>query len=149
MTTSDAEIHELLRQWRAVMASSRTRWHAADLTFTQLRALSVIGRRQTLRVSDLAAELGVGLGAASALIERMTRHSLVGRREDPNDRRSVLLELTPRARRLLDRMERGSTERFGRLIGRMTPAERDGLATALRAFVRLSAEQAGPRDGRC
>lgn len=148
MATTDGEIQDLLRRWRAAMASARPRWSAVDLTFTQLRALSVVGRRQSLRVSDLAAELGVGLGAASALVERMARHALVARREDPNDRRSVLLELTPRARRLLDRMERGTTDHFGRLIRRMTPAERDALATTLRAFVRLSAEYSpskGPR----
>ncbi|TMB59169.1 MAG: hypothetical protein E6J49_15520, partial [Chloroflexi bacterium] len=51
---AQAEIAELLRQWREVMAAARPRWSATDLTFTQLRALSVIGRRKAVRVSDLA-----------------------------------------------------------------------------------------------
>lgn len=130
-----------MRKWRAVMALQRPRWHAGDLTFTQLRALSTIGRRQPVRVSDVAEDLGAGLAATSALVDRMARNGLVARGNDPEDRRLVLLELTPRARRILDRLERGSTDHFTRLIERMTPAEREALATTLRAFVRLSAEQ--------
>ncbi len=140
MSTSRAEVQELLRQWRAVMASSRPRWSAADLTFTQLRALSVIGRRGPVRVSHLAEELGVGLAAASALVDRMAQRQFITRHSDPNDRRIVLLELGSRGRHLLERLERGSTEHFGKLIARMTLGEREALATTLRAFVRLSAE---------
>ena len=141
MPTGDAEIQDLLRKWRAVMALRRPRWHAVDLTFTQLRALSAIAQRQPLRVSDVADDLGAGMAATSALVDRMARHGLVVRRNDPDDRRIVLLEITPRARRLLDRLERGSTEHFSGLIERMTPAEREALATTLRAFVRLSAQE--------
>lgn len=140
MPTSDAEIGDLMRQWRAIMALRRPRWHAVDLTFTQLRALSAVARRQPLRVSDLAEELDAGLAATSALVDRMARRGLLARLADADDRRIVLLELTPRARKMLDRLEQGSLEHFGRLVERMTPAEREALATALRAFVRLGAE---------
>src|SRR5438105_15855917 len=66
-----AEIEDLLRQWRSVMAASRPRWTAADLTFTQLRALSAIAKRGSMRVSELADELGMGLAASSSLADRM------------------------------------------------------------------------------
>lgn len=141
MPTTDAQIGELMRQWRAVTALRRPRWQAVDLTFTQLRALSAVGRRQPLRVSGLAEELGAGLAATSALVDRMARHGLVARLADAEDRRIVLLELTPRARKMLDRIEQGSTDHFTRLIERMTPVEREALATTLRAFIRLSAER--------
>src|SRR6266851_3497848 len=140
LTPTESEIQDLLRQWRAVMASSRPRWTAADLTFTQLRALSVISRRDAMRMSELAEELGIGLAAASALADRMARRQLITRRPDPDDRRIVRLEAATRGRRLLERLERGSMDHFGKLIGRMSPSEREAFATTLRAFVRLSAE---------
>jgi DNA-binding MarR family transcriptional regulator len=146
MSSSRNEIQSLMRQWREVMASSRPRWSASDLTFTQLRALSVINRRGAMRVGDLAEELGVGLAAASALADRMAQRQFITRHADPSDRRIVLLELGSRGRQLLERIERGSTEHFGKLIERMTPAERDALATTLRAFVRLSAEHTLRKD---
>ena len=68
-----ADIEYLLRQWRSVMASSRPRWSTADLTFTQLRALSAIARRGSMRVSELADELGIGLAAGSSLADRMVQ----------------------------------------------------------------------------
>jgi DNA-binding MarR family transcriptional regulator len=149
VTSSEVEIHDIMRQWRGLMAASRPRWGAVDLTFTQLRALSLLSQRQPLRVSDLAEALGVGLASASALADRMGQHGLVSRHSDPADRRIVLLELGPRGRRLLERLERGSSDHFGRLIERMTPAERDALATALRAFVRLGAEPQPRKAARC
>ena len=142
MTSTSAEIQDLLRQWRAVMAASRPRWAAADLTFMQLRALSLLAREEPIRVSGFAERLDVGLASASALADRMVRHRLVSRRSDPADRRIVLLSLSPQGRRLLERLERGSTDHLGRLIERMTAAEREALATTLRAFVRLTAEHA-------
>lgn len=140
MGTTQSEVQELLRQWREVMASSRPRWKAADLTLTQLRALSVIRRRDGMRMSELGTELGIGLAAASALADRMARRQLIVRRPDPDDRRIVRLEVAKRGRGLLERLEQGSIDHFGKLIERMTPAEREALATILRAFVRLTAE---------
>ena len=139
-TDTQAEIADLLRQWREVMAAARPRWSTTDLTFTQLRALSVIGRRKAVRVSDLAEELAVGLAAASSLVDRMVQRQFITRHSDPDDRRIVLLELSSRGRGLLERLERGRMEQFGKLIERMTAGEREALATTLRAFVRLGAE---------
>src|SRR5919108_2437932 len=140
------EIADLLRQWRAVMAASRPRWRAADLTFTQLRALSAIAHRRGMRMSELGDDLGIGLAAASALADRMVARQFIARRPDPDDRRIVRLELSSRGRKLLERLERDRSEHFGKLIARMTATERDALATTLRAFVRLSAQHSVEKE---
>jgi len=139
---NDAELADLLHQWRELMAAARPRWSAADLTFTQLRGLSVLARRQPLRMGDLAESLGMTPASASALIERMEQRKFVTRRSDADDRRTVLVELSRRGQHVLDIMERGSSDHFGRLIAKMTPDEREALATTLRAFVRISAQGA-------
>ena len=149
MSPAATEIHQLLQQWREVMAASRPRWSAADLTFTQLRALSVLARRQPLRMSDLAEALQMTLPSASALADRMVRRGFVTRRSDPDDRRTVLLELARPGRRILDALERGSSEHMGRVIDGMTGEERAALATTLRAFLRLSAADATKGGPKC
>jgi DNA-binding MarR family transcriptional regulator len=146
---NDSELGDLLHQWRELMASSRPRWSAADLTFTQLRCLSVLARKQPRRMGDLADDLSMTPASASALVERMTQRGFVARRSDPDDRRTVLVELLRRGQHVLDVMERGSSEHFGRLIEKMTPAERDALATTLRAFLRISAEMAEGKGRKC
>jgi DNA-binding MarR family transcriptional regulator len=145
VSRSDTEIQDLLHQWRELMTAARPRWSTADLTFTQLRGLSVIARRQPLRMSDLAEALGMTAASASALIDRMVQRAFVTRCSDPNDRRTVLVELSRRGQRILDVMERGSSDHFTRMIEKMTANERDALATTLRAFVRIGAHSADRR----
>ena len=149
MGRTDVELGDLLLQWRELMAAARPRWTAADLTFTQLRGLSVLARKQPQRMSDLAGALDMTPASASALIDRMDQRGFVTRRSDPEDRRTVLVELSRRGQHILDVMERGSSDHFGRLIEKMTPAERDALATTLRAFLRISADMTAGKTGKC
>jgi DNA-binding MarR family transcriptional regulator len=146
---NDTELGDLLHQWRELMASARPRWSAADLTFTQLRGLSVLARKQPQRMSDLAEALDMTPASASALVDRMDQRGFVTRRSDPDDRRTVLVELSKRGRHILDVMERGSSDHFGRLIEKMTPHERDALATTLRAFLRIGSEMGDVKSRRC
>jgi DNA-binding MarR family transcriptional regulator len=131
------------------MASARPRWTAADLTFTQLRALSVLSRKQPRRMSDLAEALDMTPASASALVDRIDQRGFVTRRSDPDDRRTVLVELSRRGQHILDVMERGSTDHFARLIEKMTPVERDALATTLRAFLRVGAQLGDGKSRKC
>ena len=140
MATDEQQLLALLHQWRTVMATSRPTWSGVDLTFTQLRVLSALARHGSLRVSALAEEFGIGLAAASALADRMARRGLIARKTDEHDRRIVLLELSTRGRHLIERIDRGSTEHFEKVISRMTPSERDAFATTMRAFLRLTEE---------
>ena len=149
MGRTDTELGDLLHQWRELMASTRPRWSAADLTFTQLRALSVLARKQPQRMSDLADALDMTPASASALVDRIDQRGFVTRRSDPDDRRTVLVELSRRGQHILDVMERGSSDHFGRLIEKMTPAEREALATTLRAFLRIGAEMGDGKSRKC
>ena len=137
MTTSDAELHDLIGQWRERMAASPDAWTDVDLTFTQLRALFVLGR-QPLRVSDLAKALGMSLASASALSERLVRQGLVARHPDPTDRRSVFLHVARPGARLLRRQGRAQTAQLTRAIRLMNEKERSAFVTTLRAFLRIS-----------
>src|SRR5687767_15904088 len=74
------------------MAASPDVWTDVDLTFTQLRALFILGR-QPLRVSDLAKALGMSLASASALSDRLVRQGLVARHPDPTTARPGFLLL--------------------------------------------------------
>jgi DNA-binding MarR family transcriptional regulator len=144
VTTSGSELHALIGQWRERMATSPDAWSDVDLTFTQLRALFVLGRRP-LRVSDLARALGMSLASASALSDRLVRQGLVARRPDPTDRRSVFLHVAPPGARVLRRIERSQTSQLTRAVRRMSDVERRAFATTLRAFLRISTATGGAR----
>jgi DNA-binding MarR family transcriptional regulator len=137
VTTSDSELQSLIGQWRERMAASPDAWTDVDLTFTQLRALFVLGR-QPLRVSDLARALGMSLASGSALSDRLVRQGLVARHPDPTDRRSVFLHVAPAGVRLLRRQGRAQTAQLTRAIRLMNEKERSAFVTTLRAFLRIA-----------
>lgn len=82
-----------------------------DLSLTQLRALAIL-RDRRLRMSQLAAYLGLDKSTLSGLIDRAERRGLVERVVDATDRRAVQVTLS----------------RAGRTTARRVGAE---LATAL------------------
>ena len=61
----------------------------------QLHALRVVERyRGQARVQDLSAEIGITVGAASKLVDRLERDGLAARAPNPTNRRSSLIALT-------------------------------------------------------
>ena len=106
-----------------------------------------IGTKGYKSVSDVAKALRMSLASASALSERLVRLGCVRRRSDPRDRRTVILALAPTGERLLERLERRSTEKLSQAIRQMTEQERTALAASLRAFLRVAplVSPAGPR----
>jgi DNA-binding MarR family transcriptional regulator len=62
-------------------------------------ALSLIGVRGELRLTELADELGLPLTTASDVVRRLESHGHVRRRPNPDDGRSFLFELTARGDR--------------------------------------------------
>jgi len=135
VTATDLDLHGLIQQWRERMAVAPDAWMDVDLTFTQLRALFVLGR-QPLRVSELARALGMSLASASALSDRLARQGLVARHPDPTDRRSVFLHVAAPGGRVLRRLERAQTAQLTRAARLMSDFERKAFVTTLRAFLR-------------
>lgn len=82
-----------VRLWDAVDDALRSR---GLVSAAQLQALTIIGRHGGAgRVQEVSAEIGITVGAASKLVDRLERDGLVGRHPNPADRRSSLVELTP------------------------------------------------------
>lgn len=67
-----------------------------------LSALRRIGAPYRMSASELARWVLLSTGAMTNRLDRMEEAGLVRRRPDPSDRRGVLIELTPRARRIID-----------------------------------------------
>ncbi len=68
---------------------------AGQVSLGQLHALRMIDRHAgTARVQELSAEIGITVGAASKLADRLERDGLTTRRPHPRDRRSSLIALT-------------------------------------------------------
>lgn len=78
-------------------------WSAVDhelgrqgqISLDQLHALRVVNRHAgRARVQDLSCDIGITVGAASKLVDRLERDRLATRSPNPTNRRSSLIALT-------------------------------------------------------
>src|SRR5258708_27476612 len=79
---------------RALLTSTASKWRDLDLSMQQLRAMYFLRDEEEISVGRLAELFGIGLPAPSLLADRLVRSGYVERRDDPADRRPVLLKLT-------------------------------------------------------
>ena len=98
-------------------------WAGQELTFGQLRLLFLLNRHGPAAISRIAEWLGVGLPAASGVVDRVERHGLVERRHGRDDRRIVECLLTDQGRNLLDEIAGTRSEAIRRVLRVLSPVE--------------------------
>jgi DNA-binding MarR family transcriptional regulator len=74
------------------------------LNRTDTRCLDIIERLDGVSAGRLATEAGLSTGAVTTVLDRLERAGYARRVQDPGDRRRVLVELTPAARRELQEL---------------------------------------------
>ena len=84
-------------------------------------------------------------GGMTKRLDRLESLGLVRWLPDPGDRRGVLVELLPRARRLADEVVEVHLENQGRLLSPLSPAERQRVVDGLRLLLGVL-EQAEPEQ---
>jgi DNA-binding MarR family transcriptional regulator len=109
-------------------------WLHTELTFAQLRALFTLADYGPTPIGRVAGRLGIGLPAASSLVDRLVEQGLVRRREDPLDRRRTLAETTGAGQALAQRLRQGSREALRAWLEQM---DGDDLAALVRGLEAL------------
>lgn len=113
----------------------------------QLRVLVSIHTRGPQNLGGVAAELGVHASNATRICDRLVTSGLIERREDPVDRRYVLLELTATGKDLVNTVLEHRRQAIAEVISQMPPGRRPALAAAMEAFA-AAAGGHGSSDGR-
>jgi MarR family transcriptional regulator, organic hydroperoxide resistance regulator len=94
--------HQLIRfeteLWNAVDARLRAE---LNLPLSRLEPMQVIAQRPSCRVNDIAEELSITIGGTSKLVDRIEAAGYCVRRANPDDRRSSIIEVTTRGKRVL------------------------------------------------
>jgi DNA-binding MarR family transcriptional regulator len=103
-----------------------------DLSPSLGRALSVLARHGSLRLSALADHLRIAPRTATEVVDDLQRFGLVERSPDPADRRAVLVALTAegdRTSRAIQSARQAEGENF---FAALDPTDRADLARILR-----------------
>lgn len=122
----------------------------ADLTLRQLQVLAILRQAPGSTGQDLAELMGVSTPTVSGLVDRVASKGWVDRRQDPEDRRRVLLRLTPEAETMLAELEAPPLAVRSRLLARLDDGELAALARLVdrmhEEMQALAGEQARPLD---
>jgi DNA-binding MarR family transcriptional regulator len=117
-----------------------------NLNRTDYRALQILSASQGLTAGELARALRVTTGATTRVIDSLVAAGHARREWDPEDRRRILVSVTPAARRALDQSLQGLREDLREALEGYAPEELETLERflgGLRGLVRTHARRLG------
>lgn len=109
----------------------------ADLTAAQLSVLNMVADGG-MRVSLIAANMGVRVPSATEQIIRLEAAGLLTRESDPTDSRAVVVRLTSKGSAATEASNRRRNELMAAILGRLETQEQELLRAALPVFAKLN-----------
>ena len=110
------------------------------VTITQFRTLVVLSNSGEINLNRLAELLDVTPSTAMRMIDRLLSANLVTRRDNPANRREVVLGLTDGGDQLVRQVTAKRRREITRIVSSMPEAQRNDLVVALRAFADAAGE---------
>ena len=103
-----------------------------SVTHGQFRVLRTLDRAdRALRLSELAAQLGIVPRSATSVVDDLEAAGLVARQPDPHDRRATLVDLTPDGRQILNTLREKRRDVMVSQLSRLSDTEQRTLAHLL------------------
>jgi DNA-binding MarR family transcriptional regulator len=108
------------------------------VTMPQAKVLYLVSAPDGLRMSTLAARLGVTLSTVSGLVDRLVESGLATRREDPADRRHVVVRTSAAGNALMERFREFNRRGLRALLDRLTDGELETIELGYRILTRVA-----------
>jgi MarR family transcriptional regulator, 2-MHQ and catechol-resistance regulon repressor len=107
-----------------------------DISVTQCHALEAVDRLGPRTSNELAAELFLDKSTTSRVVTTLERKGYVTRQAHPQDRRSVLIDLTSAGRKLLGKIQADLVAETRELLDDFEPAVREAAPRLLDRLAR-------------
>ena len=117
------------------------------VTMSQAKLLYLVSALGDLHMSDLVVRLGVSLSTVSGHVDRVVEAGLATRRDDPVDRRQVVVGLTPAGKAFIDGFRELNARQMRELLALLADDELAELHRSLAALSRAAQRLAGPTGG--
>ncbi len=88
-------------------------------------------------LTEISATLNIKKNTTSELLDRMVRDKLVSRKYPSDDRRMVLLSLTPKGRASIKEFEKSLMANIENFLGTLSGPDRRDLVLAIESLVRI------------
>ncbi len=121
-------------------------WLNLNLTIGQVKSLFFIANQEKANFRMLAAALKVTPSNVTGIIDRLVDHQLVSRTENPADRRSLTLQLTPQGESVLNLLRERRVSQMSEMLNTLSNEQ---LQTISRGFQLLAnvISTSGPKLG--
>ncbi|NYE95410.1 DNA-binding MarR family transcriptional regulator [Psychromicrobium silvestre] len=141
MRTTEAELLDLAADFRNSLRQTvfltRQLDLDSELSAAQLSVLNMMADGG-LRVSAIAANLGVRVPSATESIKKLEAAGFLERRADPGDSRAVVVRLSEAGRQAAEKSNARRNQLMAELLEHLAPREREQLRTALPVISRLN-----------
>jgi DNA-binding MarR family transcriptional regulator len=147
-TTPELCAREVMETVPLVMRFIRTEMRsrrAPSLSVPQFRVLTFLSRTPGAPLSGVAEHLGVSRSTASAIVDRLVRRQLVSRTEHPEERRSVVLTLTPAGAQHLQQARDAACAHMAKVLAGLSAAELLQVTKGLTLLGKAFKEIVAPR----
>jgi MarR family 2-MHQ and catechol resistance regulon transcriptional repressor len=134
-TIDDPRTETILADFRATMTELKCvgseHLVRQGISMTQLHILHMLDRHGQMPMSRLAEVLDVSVSNATGLVDRMEERGLIARTRVPEDRRVVLVQVSPAGLVMLDDAEALRNDVMRRVLLRVDPTHLDDVACAM------------------
>ena len=110
------------------------------VSLPQFRVMVILASSGPLRMGVLAARAHTVPSTFSRTIDRMVAGGWVQRRESPDSRREVLIELTTPGRYLVEQVTERRRNEITAIMRRLSPSDRAAVGAAFELFAKAAGE---------
>jgi DNA-binding MarR family transcriptional regulator len=121
-------LHEMIGMMRCAGTGRMVR---SGISMTHLHILWLLEHHGDLTMGRLAELVDVSLSNASGLIDRMEERGLVERIRVPDDRRVVIVRVSPEGEKIRDEIEAIKQDRLRSILGRLPAARLERVLGAI------------------
>lgn len=146
-SVTDEIVDDMAAVYATLQELKAPTWLRLDLTMAQFRALVIVNHRRGITVGELGCQLSIGQSGTSPLVEHLVRRGLVGRTEDPADRRRALLGCTPAGEAQIAELRHLSRQTLKEWLAALSDEDLDGMARGLHLLSRAARTSAREPEG--
>ncbi len=104
----------------------------------QLFVLKKVSESGACSINDIAEKTLTHQSSVSVVVDRLVQKALVERQKDPNDKRRVLIALSPKGKKLISQAESTPQEKLAKSILKLPDSRRRDLAVTLSALMKTA-----------
>jgi DNA-binding MarR family transcriptional regulator len=136
LTKKEREVEAVMAASRALVAIVARSFAEADVAITlqQWRVLVIVINFGPLTPGAVAKWMEIHPSTATRLCDGLVRAKLLDRREDPIDRRRMVLSLTDRGKKLVEELQGYRRQAVANILDEMPAVSRSQLAKAMQDF---------------